>query len=147
MSGAVQKAGVENQGHSLDTRGHTTSFYNNAKGETMKPEKTIKGLTFFPIPEFDDLTAAFGAPESAYFNRRDLPEVPKKFEDMASNIFFSGGKLDGLSPQVDKTKAIKAVRAWLSSFAPAHESKIATVGYALWLWSDDKALNEVLNNK
>lgn len=30
---------------------------------------------------------------------------------------------------------MRAVGAWLGSFAPSHEEKINTVGYALWLWT------------
>jgi len=107
----------------------------------MKPEKTIKGLTFYPVPEFDDITVAMGADESAFFNRHDLPEFPREYDDLANKLMFSGGKLEGLSPKVPMDKAMRAVRAWLCSFAPAHEAKTATVGYALWLWSDDEALS------
>ncbi len=101
----------------------------------MKPKNKIDGLTFFPVPEFDDITCAFGADESSYFNRRNLPEIPSKYKDKANDLMFNGGAID-VCDKVDKSKALKAVSAWLRSFAPAHESKIATVGYALWLWSD-----------
>ena len=107
----------------------------------MKPKKTKNGITFFPVPEFSKAESVFGAKESAYFNRRDLPDVPTEFEEMASNLMFSGGRLEGLSDKVDIQKATAAVSAWLKSFAPAHEAKIATVAYALWLWSDDSALS------
>lgn len=46
-----------------------------------QPTVTMKGLTFWPIPSFDGPSAAFGADESAFFNRRDLPTVPRKWED------------------------------------------------------------------
>ncbi len=50
---------------------------------------------------------------------------------------FNGGTLpEEISPIIDKQKAIRAVKAWLSSFAPAHEAKIGTVAYAFWVWSD-----------
>lgn len=104
------------------------------------PTSECKGLVFWPIPEFSDPEMAFGAELDRYFNRRDLPDVPRQFKDMANSLFFSGGKLPDLAPQVDRTKAMRAVRAWLSSWAPAHESKEATVGYALWLWSTPEAL-------
>jgi len=107
----------------------------------MKPEKTKKGLTFFPVPEFSGVDAAFGADESRYFDRHDLPEVPGKYEAMANDLMFNGGSLEGISEKVDGAAATTAVRAWLSSWAPAHEAKVATVGYALWLWSDDEALS------
>lgn len=106
----------------------------------MTPQTTIQGLTFYPVPNFDGPTAAFGAPASAFFDRRNLPDVPKKFEDMAQGLFFSGGKIPDFSPKVDRKKAFTALSAWLGSFAPAHEAKIATAAYALWLWTDDAAL-------
>lgn len=108
---------------------------------STKPEKTQKGLTFFPVPEFTDADIAFGADETQYFNRRDMPDVPRKFKDMAMDLFYKRGELPDMSPEVDKHKAMRAVRAWLTSWNPSHESKMGTVGYALWLWSDDKALN------
>lgn len=109
----------------------------------MKPQLTIDGLTFFPIPTFDKLTQAFGAPESAYFNRYKLPEIPRKYADLARTLFHKGGTLPEFQPEVEHAKAMAATRAWLSSFAPAHESKMATVAYAFWVWSEGElALEE-----
>ena len=108
----------------------------------MKPQKEINGITFFPVPEFGDLSAAFGADEEKFFNRTDLPEMPSKYEDMADKLFFEGGDIPELHNSVDREKALNAIRAWLSSATPAHEYKIATVGYALWLWTDKDALSE-----
>jgi hypothetical protein len=99
----------------------------------------MKGLTFLPVPEFDTLDAVFGAPESAYFNRRDLPDVPRKFEDEVHRLFFRGGEWPPLGADVDAPKAKMAIKALLSSFAPAHEAKVATVAYALWVWSPEAA--------
>jgi len=105
------------------------------------PEKKCNCLVFFPVPEFDDLDLAFGAAEKDYFNRYDLPDIPHEYEKMARNLFFNGGELPKLHPSVDRKKAIRAINAWLGSFAPAHEAKEATVGYALWLWTHETALN------
>lgn len=99
-----------------------------------KPTPICNGLTFFPVPEFDRITAAFGAEEKAYFTK-PLPDIPRQFDDMAASLFYNGGELPEFSPQVDREKATNAVRAWLRSWAPQHECKIATVGYALWLWT------------
>ena len=110
------------------------------------PSATKDGLTFFPVPEFDDLSIAFGAGEKSYFDRRNLPDVPKKFEDAAGSLFFSGGKLPEFDPRVDVKKASRAVRALLSSFAPSHEAKEATVAYAFWVWSTPKAIDAALAN-
>jgi hypothetical protein len=103
---------------------------------TQKPECKIEGLTFFPIPTFDGPAQAFGADEKQYFNRRKIPDVPKKYEDMAQALFFKGGTLPDVKPEVDKAKAMAAVRAWLASWAPAHESKVGTVAYAFWVWCE-----------
>ena len=107
----------------------------------MSPQKEIKGITFFPVPEFSDVAAAFGADEAQFFSRHELPDVPRKYEDMAQALFSKGGALPELHPSVDRKKALTALRAWLGSFAPAHEAKIATAGYALWLWTDPDALS------
>lgn len=97
---------------------------------------TMKGLTFFPVPEFQDVAIAFGADRSCFFDRNDLPDVPAKYERMANTLFFKGGELPKFLDGVDREKAKRALTAWLSSFAPAHEAKIATAGYALWLWTE-----------
>lgn len=109
--------------------------------EDMKPQKEIKGVTFFPVPEFSKASGVFGAYESQFFNRHDLPDVPRKYINMANDLFFKGGSLPELHPSVDREKALTALDAWLGSFAPAHQAKIATVGYALWLWTDTEALS------
>ncbi len=108
----------------------------------MRPKKKINNLVFYPVPEFQDVDVAFGAGQGAYFKRSNLPEVPGKFDDMASRLFFNGGALPAFAEGVDVTKAERAIRAWLSSFAPAHEEKITTVAYALWLWTDKKAMKQ-----
>jgi len=108
--------------------------------KTVLPQATCKGLTLWPIPEFTDAEVAFGADRSAYLDRHDRPQVPHEFARMASDLFFSGGKLPDFAPQVDRTKAARAIGAWIRSFAPAHEAKEVTVAYALWLWSTEEAL-------
>lgn len=103
----------------------------------MKPQLSIQGLTFFPIPEVSGVEAAFGATEKSYFDRHNLPEVPEKYENMAHKLFYSGGNLpDGVQSDVDRNKAIDFLTSRLVSFAPAHESKMATVAYALWVWCE-----------
>ena len=108
----------------------------------MKPNKKIKGITFFPVPEFGEMAAVLGADEAQFFSRHDLPEVPSEYEDLAQKLFFDGGAIPELPQSIDRKKAIKALRAWLRSFSPAHEEKIATVGYALWLWTDQDVLSD-----
>ena len=102
----------------------------------QNPECKIEGLTFFPIPEFDGPAQAFGAGKQQYFNRGKIPDVPKKYKDMASMLFFVGGALPDMKPEVDRAKAMAAVSAWLRSFEPAHEAKVGTVAYAFWVWCE-----------
>jgi len=108
----------------------------------MKPEVTKHGITFLPIPEFSDEGIAFGLNPDNYFDKKNLPKVPPVFENLAHKLFFEGGRLPEFPDAIDKVKSMKVVRAWLGSYTPAHEEKMATVGYALWVWStssDDTA--------
>lgn len=99
----------------------------------------------FPVPDFDGPTVVFGAPPSAYLTREQLPDGfysgRGRHCEVASNLFFRGGKLadHGLQfkPGIDRAKAAAAIRGLLSSFAPKHEIKIGTVGYALSQWCED----------
>lgn len=100
-----------------------------------KPSATKDGLTFWPIPPTSQADAAFGLDEGSYFNRRSLPKVPREFEKLVQDLFFSGGVMPQLANGVDRSQASLRLRAMLCSFAPSHESKVATAAYALWVWS------------
>jgi len=108
-----------------------------SNGGLAFPKTTIDGLTFLPIPEFSEGVVAFGANEKDYFNRHKLPEVPRKFTDEVHRLFFKGGEWPEFGEDVDVNKAKRAIMALLSSWAPAHEAKVATVAYALWVWSPE----------
>jgi len=108
------------------------------------PSATNRGLTFYPIPTFGDPEIAFGARSEAFFDRRDLPEVPKEYCDRAMALFYGGGQLPEFDARVDRKLAIRAVKAWLGSWSPAHESKEATVGYAFWVWSTPAAIDAAI---
>jgi hypothetical protein len=97
------------------------------------------------VPDFNELDAAFGAKLAAYPAMTDIPAEFRDrhnnpFCEVASQIFFNGGSLatHGLEfkPGIDRIKAMTALRAWLCSFEPSHELKIATVGYALSHWCE-----------
>ena len=105
----------------------------------MQAKSQIGGLTFLPVPEFDDVDCAFGARQSSYFDRNNLPKVPREFEDHVHRLFFKGGDMPDFHPSIDREKARRATGAWLRSFAPAHEAKVATVAYAFWVWSNPPA--------
>jgi hypothetical protein len=64
-----------------------------------------------------------------------------------SRLFFEGGELPKFDPRVDVAKAARAARALLSSFAPAHEQKEATVAYAFWVWSTPEAIDAAQGGK
>lgn len=108
------------------------------------PQAAFAGLTFFPVPTFSDPQIVFGADSKCYFNRRELPEIPKQYADHAQRLMFNGGELPNFDPRVDKNLAHRATRALLCSFEPAHEAKIATVGYAFWVWSTSAAIDAAL---
>ncbi len=108
------------------------------------PSATRRGLTFFPVPKFDGPSQVFGAGESDFFKRHDLPDVPRTYRDAAMDLFYSGGAMPKFDPRVDAKAAQAATRAWLSSWAPAHEAKEATVGYAFWVWSTPEAIDATL---
>ena len=110
------------------------------------PNTTYGGLTFFPVPQFDDASIAFGAGTKCFFpDRQNLPEVPREHCDAAMRLFFSGGKLPEFDKRVNKAAAARATRAWLASFEPSHEAKEATVGYAFWVWSTPEAIDAAMN--
>lgn len=99
----------------------------------------------FPVPEFDGATVAFGAPCSAYLTREEMGDDfyndRNRYTRAAQSLFFRGGSLADhglrLKPGIDRTLAMRALRALLGSFEPKHEIKIGTVGYALREWCDD----------
>jgi hypothetical protein len=111
----------------------------------MKPQKEINGLTFYPIPEFPEFYGVlliYGNAIPKYFNIHELPEIPKEYKDMAQTFFITCRKIPVFHPKINREKAIRALWIWLSDFTRPYEVKIATVGYALWLWTDPTALNE-----
>ena len=104
------------------------------------------------IPEVDGIDAAFGSIK----HMPEFSELPEEFQktrgpycDAASMWFFKGGKRDGRTlhidgieltakQDVDVSKALRAVKAVLGSFAPKHEHKIAACGFMLSEWFDLK---------
>lgn len=105
----------------------------------------------FPVPNFDGPSVAFGARGKDYLTREQLGDwydmnARTPFHNAVSGLFFKGGKLAdyGLTfkPEIDQEKAMKALRALLSSWDPKHEIKHCTVAVALANWcnhADSKA--------
>lgn len=94
------------------------------------------------LPELTGADVAFGRIDFAP-KMDDLPEEfqrynSNKFCKIASELFFSGGKLSdhGLAPRegVNIGRATQALQAFMHSFEPSHEHKMATVGYMIDQW-------------
>ena len=108
----------------------------------------LKPPVEFPVPDFDKVTAAFGASRKHYLTREQLGDwyglygenVRTPFHACAEGLFYKGGKLAdyGLTvkSELDSPKVYAAVRAFLCSFDPKHEIKIGTVAVALANWCD-----------
>ncbi len=99
----------------------------------------------FDVPTFDDITVAFGSVEKHYLTRQQLGDwydmnTPTPYHEAFNGLFYRGGKLAdyGLSikPGLDQTQVMRALRALMSSWAPKHEIKTATVAVALANWCD-----------
>lgn len=98
----------------------------------------------YPVPDFTDAEAAFGAKRGAYLSQEamgpDFYGERNVFTRHASSLFFSGGSIlpDGYrwKADIDRSKAARAIKALLCSFDPPHEIKIGTVGYALSQWTE-----------
>jgi len=93
-----------------------------------------------PVPETSDVELAFSTIEH-------LPkweEIPEKFKAHAnpwaklfSKWFFLGIEADELGtarPGVDHTKAVRALKAIMQSYAPKHEHKEAGVAMLIHEW-------------
>jgi hypothetical protein len=99
----------------------------------------------FPVPDFSDADAAFGADAKHYLPKAAIPAdfygMRHHYCKVAQKLFFEGGKLSdhGLrfKDGIDHQKAMRALRALLCSFAPKHEIKIGTVGVALVNWCEE----------
>lgn len=95
-----------------------------------------------PLPEVTDLDMAFGRTDFV----PKMNELPAEFQnydnnkfcDIAAKLFFNGGKLAdfGLSPRegVSVGKATRALGAFMGSFEPKHEHKMAAAGYLIDQW-------------
>ncbi len=111
----------------------------------VRQETTMYDMT--TIPEFNDAEIAFGPKDGsrAYMTREELgdwygfPNNP--YTNAVNKLFFQGGKLEdhGLrfKDGIDQTKAMRAIRAWMVSWAPKHEIKVGTIAYALSHWCEE----------
>lgn len=89
--------------------------------------------------EFNGLDAAFGADEKDYPSYSAIPDEFKRgsniYNKAFNGLFFNGGKLEdfgiSMKPGTDKAALFATLRALMSSFAPKHEVKEATVAWLL----------------
>lgn len=98
----------------------------------------------FPLFEVSDPEVAFGW-RGPWLTREECGDFYGFGHDVYSKavegLFFSGGKLEdyGLKfkPEIDATKALRAIRAMLCSWEPKHEIKQGTVATALSQWCEE----------
>lgn len=93
----------------------------------------------FRVPDFDKITAAVGADIEQYPPMSAIPDEHRagrsKECNVASALFFEGGSLAEhglrLKPGVDADRFYRTLRAYIASFAPQHEHKMATCGWLI----------------
>lgn len=70
-------------------------------------------------------------------------DIPEQFKHgytpqnkLVNKLFFNGGKIDWLvtKPEIDRTDAIRQIKATLGSWEPKHEHKEAAVAMMLAEW-------------
>lgn len=114
---------------------------NDAEARHVEYKGAELMLGSFSVPAFDAPTVVFGASLAQYPQRETIPQVPHRYHDVVSSLFFSGGTLEDhglrIKDSVHKMRAMAAIRAWLSSWAPKHEHKTETVAWALSEWCED----------
>ena len=98
----------------------------------------MSDIVRFAIPDFDGVSAVFGAHSGDYLTREECGEYygfNNPYAAVAQALFGRGGKISdyGLrwKKDVDETKAYRALKALLSSWDPKHEIKMGTVGKML----------------
>jgi len=105
-----------------------------------KPKFPPLVLGGWAVPEFDGLSAVFGARLNQYPERGSIPKVDRRYEDVVNALFFRGGSLSEhglkLKSGIDRAAAMAAIRSWLCSFDPKHEHKTETVAWALSEWCE-----------
>lgn len=95
----------------------------------------------FPIPKLSMASVAFPADALDWMPKhKDIPDVDKKWDHIASKWFYSGLPKDvkfypkeGVNPK----DSMRAMQACLGSFAPKHEHKMAAAAFLLSEWFVD----------
>lgn len=70
--------------------------------------------------------------------REDVPEEFFSWSDpwhkLASNLFFKGGDMPPVKEGIDKSDALRHIRACLASMEPEHNHKTAACAFLMSLW-------------
>lgn len=102
----------------------------------------------YPLFDVDNISLVFstahghvadGGPYLDYYGGQ-CRAVPREYKEKASHLFFCGGSLADIGLKAregfDAVRVRRAVQYLLGSFAPKHEEKEATVGFALMKWCE-----------
>lgn len=102
----------------------------------------------YPLFDVDDISIVFstaqghvadGGPYLDYYAGQ-CRDVPRAYKDKANHLFFHGGSLADIGLKAregyDAARVRRAIQYLLGSFAPKHEEKEATVGFALMKWCE-----------
>jgi hypothetical protein len=85
------------------------------------------------LPAVTESAIAFGGIPRDWFNDQLKKPRSKKWEDVASGLFFNGGKIP-VSDKLDKnrsTSLLRLFRCIIGSFEPSHEDKEHVCGRIL----------------
>lgn len=98
-------------------------------------------LDFTTPSEVTDSELSFGYRDSRLMPTmeivpKEFQEVRTKWNDLFSKLFFKGseGYVFTAKPGIDKTKAIRHLRALMRSWEPRHQHKEAACAWVMSLW-------------
>jgi hypothetical protein len=85
------------------------------------------------FPEVTDVDIAFGNYPEKWFQKMLQENSPRKYKEMASNLFFNGGDVPFNEdlPVVYLNNGFRILRTVLGSFKPKHEHKEHVAGVVL----------------
>ena len=112
--------------------------------ELHSPGQNTADATF-PVMEVSDLDMVFGGDDILKMmpTYADIPDEFKRgnttWNRLVSEWFFFGIKALNVTPKpwIDKTNALRHIRAIIGSFEPKHEHKEAACAYLMSQWFTD----------
>ncbi len=115
----------------------TTRSNHSPKNSNSLPET-------FELFDVTDAEFKYGVQdESKYLDRfgGQYALTSHKWNARASTLLFTSDTLEDIGlrikPGLDEERVMRAIRALLRSFAPVHDVKTATVGFALMHWCEE----------